>query len=288
MGTTEIKPCSSCNGEQWIRVDNLTSKPCKCLQGQLVGQHLGQAIATSPRIRSPLFIPSEPSNPDSTEVDRTQENLFLKTSWTDLLPHLRWSLGCKYNLDPTHSFLVVTDERLLQIWLGSESYTQRSRSRRDEEDTYNNLADLVNGPKLLIIRLGFLGYPNKAAPGVLKQSLGIREVSLKPTWLIEDPTQIFGPGHHAYNEEVEQYLLDHFDIVDLRRSSSSSPVVPASPLVEADDDTVTMGSGPPPGVATEERIRVSTGSDFVPKKSKDWNKPGFKKKSGGGLGGLGL
>jgi hypothetical protein len=296
MGDTDTKPCPDCNGDQWIRIDNLTSKPCGCLQGFLLRQHLGSALATAPKTRSPLFVP--PS------VDRTEENLFLKGSWTDLLPHFRWTLGCKYNLDTSHSFLITTDERLLQVWLGSESYTQRSRSKRDEVDTYNNLADLVNGPRLLIIRLGFLGYPNKAAPGVLKQALGIREVSLKPTWLIEEPSSVFGHGHHTHSDEVESYILEHFDIIDLRGSARSeasamerprgysAAPIPTTDLANEDEDTVSMGPGPTMTVSwgpkPEERIRVPADS-MLPGESREGKfKPGAKKKSGGGLGGMGI
>jgi hypothetical protein len=180
--------------------------------------------------------------------DRTGENLFIKGYWKDLLPHLKWSLGCK---GPDFRFRLLTDEKLKIIYLGAESYATKAKSRRDEVVTYNSLNDLV-GPDidLVIIRLGFLGYKNIAMPGILKEALMIREFACKPTWIIEVPTSIFGFGHFSYSEDVWDYISANYTTVDLVRPESASQqdvphgiaIDPAVLVAESDDGTVGLGA----------------------------------------------
>ncbi len=252
--------CPICDGKGWIREEEMKDRKCICLQRRMALEHLGPMIAGAPHIRSPLFQPQ----PGKPAIDRTDENLFIKCKWLHFLPHLRWALGCKFNCNDAHTFSILTDERLLAVWLGSESYSQRSRASRDSRETFNNLQDLVGHHDLLIIRLGFLGYKNAAAPGVLQQALGIREVLLKPTWIVEEPSSIFGPGHFTYSEEVQSYIVEHFDVVDLRYNDETTPGpirgVELPPELDGEED-VGMGLAGSSAASTVDR------NSYMPKET---------------------
>src|SRR5690606_6881956 len=102
------------------------------------------------------------------KVDRTGDNLVLVgCKWVNLLPHLKWALGVK---GIGFRYRIVTDLDIKTVFVGSESYAQRSRSRRDDMATYNSLGDFVGSDyQLAIIRLGFLGHKNIAGAGSLKE-----------------------------------------------------------------------------------------------------------------------
>lgn len=220
------KVCARCMGTGFLPVegDDMTVQQCICAYSRALKLHLGAEIATAPNItQSPLFMAGASGEPP--KLDRTKENLFLKGYWTDLLPHFKWALGCK---GPTFRYRIVTDEKLKTVYVGAESYATRAKGRRDEIVTYNSLSDLV-GPDLdlVIIRLGFLGHKNVAMPGVLKESLMIREFACKATWIVEVPTSIFGHGHFSYSEEVAEYIENNFEVVNLtRKESARSDEVP--------------------------------------------------------------
>jgi len=286
------KLCIRCQGSGVLPVegDDTTVQQCICSYSRALKAHLGAEIATAPLIQqSPLFAGGPPGEPP--KLDRTRDNLFLKGYWRDLLSHLKWSLGCK---GPMFRYRMMTDEKLKAVWLGAESYVTKAKSRRDEVVTYNSLNDLV-GPDidLVIIRLGFLGYKNIAMPGILKEALMIREFACKPTWLVEVPTSIFGPGHFSYSEEVEEYVAAHFEVVNLTRKESarSDEVLHGFAVTQPDEESVGVGVDTPPPEALrqhmpEERLksppRTYTESDlpgegYGARKRSQWG----KKKGGG-------
>jgi hypothetical protein len=292
MASEEKAPCPLCNGRQWIITSEEKEKPCKCLRKKMLEDHLGPEITTARLIQSKLFIPGGD--------DRTQDNLFIKGTWTTVLSHLRWALGCKFNTKPDkpHRFCIETDAKVISVFVGAHSYMHRSKDTREDVDTYNSLEDLVEPHDLFILRLGFLGYANKAAAGSIKQALGVREVACKPTWIIETPNSIFGPGHFSYSNDLADYIEERFDVVDLRSKDDSPdeaqgfavPVIPSSPESDPDADEVSMGgpSAPvdPQKYMPEERIRVDSGAnefELGGEKKKDrWKK---KKGSNGEFGG---
>jgi hypothetical protein len=202
-----------------VEGDDARVQQCLCAYAKTLKTYLGPEIAAAPTItRSPLYTLGPKG--ESPAIDRTGENLFIKSYWTDLLPHLKWALACK---GPMFRFRVVTDEKLRTVWVGNESYKQRAKSERDDLMTFNGLGDII-GPDydLVILRLGFLGYKNAAMPGVLKEALMIRESALKPTWVVEVPSSLFGPGHLSYSEDVGGYIERLFEVVNLVRERSET------------------------------------------------------------------
>jgi len=70
--------------------------------------------------------------------------------------------------------------------------------------------------QLVILRLGYIGHPNKAAAGALKEALMIRETADKAVWVVEDPDRSWT---HSRDINVEYYLNERFETVHLDSES---------------------------------------------------------------------
>ena len=207
MPVHEKPVCPICNGEEATFLNDYDMTPCQCLLARLWRRHLdtvGSGISSAATIlKSPLFV----VNGGEIEVDRTQENLFISSHWESLLPHLKLALFCK---GMGFRSCVVSDEKLLSVYLGKESYGSRSKRSRDDLQTLNGLGDVM-GPDhdLVILRLGRLGYKNIAAAGVLKEALMIREGTGLPTWLVEEGAGAFSYDCYSFSDDVLGYILGH-------------------------------------------------------------------------------
>lgn len=232
MDDTPKPPCSVCGGMGTIYIDDLNSVDCECSRAKKIAAKLGPEIAVvKTYTKSPLFAFDDEGG---ILRDKTKDNLFLKCAWGELLPHLKLALyGKLLTTNMGYRFRVVTDERIRTVFVGAESYKARGVSRRDDAQTNNSLTDLI-GPDfdLVIIRLGFLGHKNVAAPGALKEALMLREVGCKPTWIVEPPDVPFGPGHFTYSVDVGDYIENHFSVVNLTRYAvMTTPMTPSEPTV---------------------------------------------------------
>lgn len=214
LGEKEV--CPLCGGDGRIVTSSLTAYLCQCKRLEKVRSFLGLEIRTAQiPAKSPLYEAAEDLR-DEPLVDRTVENLFIKSRWHILLGHLKFALAARYWRAP-FTFLMVTDERLFNVWIGHEK-----RKTRDESMQFDSLRDMVLPVDLLIVRLGFFGHKNASAPGVLKTALMIRETELRPTWLVQSPN----PSHTetiSWNEDVEAYVRDHFDVVDFLKGVPEAP-----------------------------------------------------------------
>lgn len=204
--------CDICKGARFIQVDLNTVKMCVCAYAHALRVHLGPEISGAKTIHSsPLLDPSR-NDKGLPTVDLTSSNVMIRGSWPQVLSHLKWSLGYK---GTTFRFRVVTDENLLMVWLGKESYLARPKKTRDDKESFNNLGDFIGEDiDLVIVRLGFLGYANKAMPGVLKESLLLREGIRKPTWVIEDVSNPFADTL-SYSPEAAEFLKSRYLSVSL-------------------------------------------------------------------------
>lgn len=246
----ETSPCPyGCDGSGYEVIDDLNTRECLCAFAKRLYAHLGPEIAGAPKLEgpSPLFWPPE-------QQDLTTKNLVIKSYWTDLLPHLRWTLGGK---GTTFFCKVLTDEKLRTVYVGAEAYTSRARSKRDDLETFNTLGDIVGAEwNLLIIRLGHLGYKNVAMPGILKEALMLREVALKPTWLVESPSAPYAPGHFAFSDDTFEYIQRRFDVIEIsdfdpNRQEATAPQGYAAPTVVA-PAKIKARPPTPPGMEVEE------------------------------------
>lgn len=235
--TTPEKVCERCNGSGKLLVDDTTHRMCICLYNRKMRVHLGpELMSARPIFDSPLYQQVfDTDQGNLPTVDLTTKNLFIKTWWNDLLGHLTWAFYCK---GPNWYFQLTTDERIRTVFVGNESYRAKSRKSRDDIDTLNSLTDLIGDQYgLVIVRLGFLGYKNVAMAGALLEALRIREVQLKPTWVIEEPNSIFGPGHFSYSEELAEYLEHRFEVLDIVKNPNreAAPRGIAHAAVPAED-----------------------------------------------------
>jgi hypothetical protein len=277
---TEIG-CDQCNHTGFLPVpgDDSRVQQCICSYARALKAHLGPEIAAAPIIlKSPLYVAGGKGEP--AKIDRTQDNLFIKVYWSDLLPHLKWALTCK---GPMFRYRIVTDERLKTVYLGSEDYRARAKSKRDDITTFNSVGDLI-GPEydMVIVRLGFLGYKNVAMPGILKEALMLRESALKPTWLIEEPASIYGFGHFSYSEDTAAYIDRLFEVINLvdekRTPEAPRGVEPVEDVTMEDDEPRPQIVQPPQPRFTSPKIDPVEFA--VPEGS--GRKSGWKKKGGGG------
>jgi len=301
------KVCARCQGTGFfLRWDPETKtqrqKECICTLIKVVGQKLGPELASAPTIHSPLFVNGK--NPGEVLVDRTTSNLFLKGWWSDLLPHIKWPLLCKMDTeDPRKYFFhIVTDERLKSVWFDKEAYSARAKKKREDVPTFNSLSDLIGASyNLVLIRLGFLGYKNAAMPGILKEALMIRQALQLPTWLIEEPDSIFGPGHFSYSIEVGDYIAQRFEIFNFTTDRGSdftprgvegaaSAVSDEGMAVDEESESPKPAARPakprPPPPMPEERFQAPTydpsRDSMLSGGSKFKKNSGFKKKPSGG------
>lgn len=213
-----VPSCQYCHGKGGRMVSEYRWEHCRCVAWIQVARLVGPEIAQAGRAKtSPLYKPNtEEGGPPV--VTRTGENLLLKGSWVELLPHLFGALSFKYlekNLNYTH--IIISDWDLLQVWLGNKSYKAKSKEVRDRVPSYNDLGDYVEGPDLVIIRLDHLGYKNQAMPGVIKEALLIRQRKGRPTWLVEEPDKPFMQGSRSYSVELENLIVCSFRIIDIRK-----------------------------------------------------------------------
>ncbi len=220
------KPCPwGCDGSGRLRHDEGTVIYCTCFQVRRMRPLLQDFSNAAAITQSPLYI-----GEGDKLVDRTRENLFIKGYWAeDLRSHFRFALSSKlYDSDFRFRFKTIMDAELLDVWLDKKSYKAQSREDREQRKTFNTLDQFV-GPDLdlVLLRLGFLGHPNRAMAGVIKQTLMMRETARKATWLVEDTSRTtFGPGNYSYSEDLAGYIAEQFKIVNLTRKAPPQVILP--------------------------------------------------------------
>lgn len=165
--------------------------------------------------------------------DRTTENLVIRGTWKTLLSHIKYALGFK---GTNFFFRVVTDEKIKNVFVGNEGYRARSKELRDDMPTFNSLEDLLGGDiDLAIIKLGYLGYKNRAAAGCLKEVLLLRANINKPTWLIDDPNR---PWEYSKDPDLVFYIDEHYTRIVIEDSGTVDHDVLDAPDEVPDDEEI--------------------------------------------------
>jgi hypothetical protein len=273
--------CSICNNPDGkIETDEHGStRQCACSFRADCQKRLPPDIAgAEPILTSPLL---HIGKPGEVVVDLTTENLFIKSRWGDLAPHLLLVLTYRMLQNLMFPFRVTNDAELRDVYVGSRAYNARSRQRRDEIPTYNGLADFIGGDReLVVIRLGGLGHRNRAMPGILLESLVLRRMASKPTWIVEEPNSIFGEGHFSYSPESAREIRDHYQVVDLIDPHDTRPIVPrgieGAPQEEEEGislDEAPAPRNPRPFVMPEPAIQATASSSVNMNLVTDSNRP---------------
>ncbi len=281
----EVKDdCPECLGTRW-RITGDKAQPCVCLERNMLDTYLGPELSSAARIQTSPLYAIDTSFQGKVTLDRTSENLYIKSRWHPLLPHLRLAVGHRHHLEQTFRHFILTDERILNVYVGNENY--KARSGRNSSGNVNGLKDLVEAHDLIIVRLDFIGYKNVAAPGALKQALMIREAALKPTWVVQNPE---GKLPISWDEEVAAYIHEHFDIIDMRKLVADVPEPPPTMGVEEVETRRKRGPEPDAKPPPTHELIPTYDDDPLGVTRADKYKPGrnrFAKKRGGGESGGG-
>lgn len=94
---------------------------------------------------------------------------------------------------------VTSDREILEVRLGNQTEENR--------DTRLSLSAFMRPPDLVVIRLGELGYPNKAAGGYLYEAIIARIRDNKRTWIQCAPSNPYCPGHLTWDASLN-HLFD--------------------------------------------------------------------------------
>jgi hypothetical protein len=219
-------PIEGCDGRGHIPVGDsgLEMRLCRNLFAKALRQHLGSEISNVQHVKVSPLLQRKPGG--GIEVDHTKDNLLIQGTWPSLLPHIKLALASK---GLSFSFRIVTDQQIKTVYVGDEHRSVRS----SDKEACNSVADLLGVDyDLVIVKLGYLGHKNKAAPGALKEALLVRKDLNLPTWVVEDPQF---PWTHSRNIDVEQFIDEHYEIVLI--DGTSTEITP-----EPDD----MGTDPDP------------------------------------------
>lgn len=201
--------CPHCDGEGYITISRddpefeelkdrygdkawayRTQKRCICTKREKFKEQVGPTIYNAEKLE------------DSFLWDRTGEDLFVQSYRADFLPHFRYVL-VKKGLD--FFWRMTDDAELRDIYVGNH-------------DDYESLSDCVRQPRLVVINLAILSYENVAMPGILLESLRIREkFEEKSTWILNPPDEPFNEGHEAYSPKLERYISERFNKISIGR-----------------------------------------------------------------------
>ncbi len=102
--------------------------------------------------------------------------------------------------DPMNYVVRVTSDReILEVRLGNQT--------EEDTDTRLSLSAFMRPPHLVVIRLGELGYPNKAAGGYLYEAIITRIRDNKRTWVQCPPSNPYRPEHLSWDASLN-HLFD--------------------------------------------------------------------------------
>ena len=155
-------------------------------------------------------------------------NLYVTATDADLRAHLR-HVGLRQT--PQWSFKVASDADLMTAWLAPIALAGQEIIDPDAyqvSTTKATLVDLVEPPRLLILRLGVKSARNAAMPEVLLETLRHREHLRAPVWLVDQPLQRLTVDHRCFSDEA----LDHirgWKRLTLSNGAAAATAVPAVP-----------------------------------------------------------
>jgi len=229
-----MQPHKDCvNGH--LVIDDYTSAECPNMkmrrQAEHIRSHLTPDLLTVKPVKaSPLYVPKG--------TDFTGKNLLIQgIPWSAFRSHLKYIVMWKVLTGQGFTYKVVDDQRLKEVWLGTEAYKSRAPSAREQRETNNAIDDLVAETfDLVIIRLGLLGHKNSAAANVLREALMLRtERYNKPTWLFlsSDPEIRW---QHSRDDAVDSYVEARFAAIELEADSKKELYGDTGIVVDGTED----------------------------------------------------
>jgi hypothetical protein len=152
------------------------------------------------------------------------KSLFVKATYADMLSIIKASI---YKNNGRY-VRTTSDAEIRDVGVGSRS---RKAKGEDARDVYNDFSDLMESPPLMVIWLNKLGHKNRAAAGYLIEALTVRIDRRKPTWVVSDIDNPFGPGSFSFSDAVWSFLHIGFEKVEIPRilkfDEFGAPAAPA-------------------------------------------------------------
>lgn len=206
--------CNKCYGEGVVSVprtgdksqapgfeDKDVLKECSCA----IIKRL--AFSMPAEVRMAIVMQAHADHPITSMMNRS---LYISSTYADILSVIKASI---YKNNGRH-VRTTTDAEIRNVGVGA---TSRKAKGEDARDVYNSFADLMETPPLVVVMLNKLGHKNVAAAGFLIEALTVRIDKRKPTWVVNDKDNPFGPGCFAYTEAVKSFLHMAFHKVDVPR-----------------------------------------------------------------------
>lgn len=233
-----VKTCPTCHGrgayEFFYEGDPVpVVTECKCVKARRVILNLERAWPG---------LTKEPKVKDTPLKDYLDKDLWVTAEESVFMPHLR---HVALRQGPDWAFAVYTDFDYMKEWFkdlkakGGEIFDADFKrfSWRDVSD------DIVEGPSLLILKLGVKAARNNAMPEVLLECLLRRHHAQRPTWLLDQPSKPLVPGHRCYSEDV-RLELNSWPHVELVASGGKKGSAPATARVRPSMPAGTGGPAP--------------------------------------------
>ena len=201
----------TCGGQGIITTVNAEGNECYveciCAIVERRGQSMPPTVATSD-------LRSEHINLQLH--NKTMKSLFILATQSDMNAVLKATM-----LRHPEMFIRITsDYEIVRVFVGK----MQRKNRKDSEIAFEDVADFVGPPSLVVVRLNAMKHSNKAAADALEESLICRLDLGKPTWFFSDLDRPFTENSPAYSDTFMQSI----------KSSSSSiriqPIIPKEDL----------------------------------------------------------
>lgn len=193
----EEKPCRFCNNERYVEKDGVIHE-CVCAALKRIGRDMPRGIRSAKVKRQHAVHPV---------CRRFEDNVWLVSNWEDAKAFVKILM-----LTNNGKFIRLTsDLEIKNIYVGSKS--RKTVGEGYEGPVYDNVSEFTEPPDLVIVRLNAMAAKNKAAAGALEEALVVRVDYDRPTWVLTDPENPFGPGSVAYSDSVMELIFTRFDRV---------------------------------------------------------------------------
>lgn len=208
--------CLYCRGRGFVSTDGRRGKRCDCVFKRDVLANVRRVWPGFDLMKAKVL--KEPS----VLRDLVAENAWITGDTESYRAHLRHVVTRQ---GPNWFGRVRTDSEMMSGWFAQAKAKAIEIYDIDVNETEAldlDLQDLAEPPELLIMVLGSKRARNVATPEVLEETISIREVLGKPTWIIDQPTYSLEDEAHRCNSPEVLSLLDSFKRVHLDPLSSKS------------------------------------------------------------------
>lgn len=194
----EVKP-HGFQGAQFLEKDKLIECECAIIKRL--------QFAMPAEVRQAIVLKPHADHPITRMMGRS---LFVKATYADMLSIIKAAI---YKNNGRY-VRTTSDAEIRDVGVGSRS---RKAKGEDARDVYNDFSDLMESPPLMVVWLNKLGHKNRAAAGYLIEALTVRIDKRKPTWVVSDIDNPFGPGSFSFSDAVWSFLHIGFEKVEIPR-----------------------------------------------------------------------